>query len=207
MSNDERSLELFHFSPSFRATVDPEFPGDGDWRCPVVGFGRDGAVQEIFESRWGAPTIVEVTRRNGVRWIGQFAAGGLGGVSGLYAVPNSLQLCVVADGLAYLVDVDSDPPAAQVVHDQVGQVEAAAEPDLLLLVRFIDIVAVGPAGVAWRTPRLAVDDLHVLTTTDGQIVCALDNLGHSSTITLDAATGVQMTGTRFDSFWPPDALA
>jgi len=41
----------------------------------------------------------------------------------------------------------------------------------------------------------------------GIIECTLDNLGGSPTITLDATSGQQLTSTRLDSFWPPDALA
>lgn len=199
-------METFHFSPAFRAVIDPEFPGDGDWGCPVFGFGRDGSLQESFDSRWGAPTVVEVLPFDGERWIGQFAAGGLGGVSGVFATPDPRQLCVVADGLTYLVRVDAAQHGALIAHHQVGQIEAVVDPDLLLLVRFIDIVAVGPDGVAWRSPRLAVDDLRVLSTSGGIIECSLDNLGSSATITLDAATGQQQEGTRLDSLWPPDAL-
>ena len=87
------------------------------------------------------------------------------------------------------------------------QVEAVAEPALLLLVRFIDIVAIGATGVAWASSRLAIDDLRVTSASGGLIQCSLDNLGGTSTITVDAATGEQLDGTRLDSLWPPDALA
>ena len=96
---------------------------------------------------------------------------------------------------------------AEIAHDQVVQVEAVAEPALLLLVRFMDIVAIGASGIEWASPRLAVDDLRVTSTSGGLIRCSLDNLGGTPTITLDAATGEQRDGTRLDSFWPPDALA
>ena len=129
------------------------------------------------------------------------------GDSGVYATPSPRRLCVLADGLAYLVGVNAAQHGADVVHDQVGQVEVVVDPELLLLVRFIDIVAIGVDGVAWRSPRLAVDDLRVVSTVGGIIQCSLDNLGGSPTIALDAATGAQREGTRLDSFWPPDALA
>ena len=207
VADDADQLEMFHFSPAFQVVVGPEFPGNGDWGCPVFCFGRDGRLQEPFDARWGAPTIVEVTPHDGERWVGQFAAGGLGGISGVFATPSPRLLCVVADGLAYLVGVDNAHRGADVVHDQVGQVEVVVEPALLLLVRFIDIVAIGGDGVAWRSKRLAVDDLRVVSTSGGIIQCSLDNLGGSPTIALDAATGEQRDGTRLDSIWPPDALA
>ncbi len=206
MTTADQDLVRFHFSPAFDVTADPEFPGDGDWGCSVFAFDRDGLLVEEFRSDWCTPTVVEVNPFDGERWIGHFPAGGFGGVSGLYASPGPGQLCVLADGLAFLVDVHAPQNGVRVVHDQVGQVEVVVEQALLLLVRFIDIVAVGPEGVAWKTPRLAVDDLRVLSVAGGLIECSLDNMGGSPTISLDAATGEQVAGTRLGSFWPPDAL-
>lgn len=200
-------LENFHFAPAFGVSVDPEFPGDGDWGCDVYGFGRDGLVEDDFHSAWGTPTIIEVIPSEGDRWVGKYAAGGLGIASGLYATPDPFLLCVVVDGLAYMTDVRRPGEGSLVVHNQVSQVMAVEGASLLLLVRAFDIVALGIGGVAWRTGRIAVDDLFVVSATDGVIECTLDNLGGSDTITLEAATGRQLGGTRLDSFWPPDALA
>ena len=126
---------------------------------------------------------------------------------GAFATPNSRSLVVVVDGLAYLVDVARPSTPARIVHDQVHQVVPTSEPPLLLLVRFIDVVAIGPDGVAWATPRLCVDDLQVVRAGPTGIECSCDNLGGTPTITLDPRTGAQIAGTRLDSFWPPDALA
>ena len=201
-----QEIEEFHFSTGFDVIVNPDFPGNGDWGCPTIGFDRDGLVQEQFQSPWGPPTVLEVVLEGGGRWVGQFAAGGLGGVSGVFGSPGSRQLCVVVDGLAYVIDVDAPHQGAVVVHDQVSQVEAVERPDLLLLVSFIDIVAVGRDLVEWRSVRLAVADLRVVRISDGVVTCSLDNLGGTSTITVDAASGEQLNGTRLDSFWPPEAL-
>ncbi len=207
MADPKRELEAFHFTPEFVVSHDPEFPGNGQWGCPVFGFGRDGKPQEPFESRWGTPVVIEVVSTERERWIGQFAAGGLGGVSGLFATPRNRALCVVADGLAYLLDVDNAGSGAQIVQDQVEQVEAVGVADLLLLVRSTDIVAIGANGVEWRSSRLAVDELRVLSSSGGVITCSVYKLGGTSTITISVTTGDQLDGTRLDSFWPPDALA
>ena len=201
------SLETFGFLPNFSVEVDPEFPGDGDWRCPVVGFDRDGSIMSEFDSPWGTPLIVRVEPSSGPGWIGMFAAGGLGSQRGVFATPAPDLLAVVVDGLAYLVDSSSPGEHAQTVHDQVHQVVPSEVPPLLLLVRFSDLVAVGRTGVAWRTPRLCVDDLEVWHAGPGGIVCSCDNLRGTPTITLDPTTGLQVEGSRLDSFWPPDTLA
>jgi len=41
---NHRSFDTLGLSPSYSCQPDPELPGDGDWRCPVHGFGRDGSI-------------------------------------------------------------------------------------------------------------------------------------------------------------------
>ena len=114
----------------------------------------------------------------------------------------------MVDGLAYLVRVDQPEAGALIAHDQVRQVVPVLGQPLLLLVRFIDIVAIGPTGIAWRTDRLVVDDLKVIAAGPKSIVCRGELFdGGPSTIELDPGSGAQTAGTRLDSFWPPDALA
>lgn len=201
-------FEAFDFSPEFEVVVDPEFPGDGDWGAPTFAFGRDGELLAEPESRWGTPTVLEIDPSSSPRWVGTFAAGGLGRCRVTCATPSPTQLCVVVDGLAYLVRVDRPEVGAGIAHDQVEQVVPVSGLPLLLLVRFIDIVAVGRQGVAWRTDRLAVDDLAVVSAGPDSIVCSGEHFdGGPSTIELDPHTGTQTAGTRLGSLWPPDALA
>jgi hypothetical protein len=101
---------------------------------------------------------------------GDVRRGGLGGVRGVFAAPSPAALCAVVDGLAYLVDVEAPADGAIIAHDLVSQVVPVPRRDLLLLVRMIDIVAWGPEGVAWRSARLAVDDLRVERATAEAIV-------------------------------------
>jgi hypothetical protein len=201
------SFDTAAFDPAFAVEIGPEFPGDGRWRCPVVRFDRDGGVMSKFDSRWGTPFIVRIRPRSGNDWIAMFAAGGLGTMRGAFATPSPHLLVVVVDGLGYLVDATMPGARAEIVHDQVHQVVPCADPPLVLLVRFIDVVALGPFGVAWATPRLCVDGLEVLNADRRGIVCSCDNLGGTPTLTLDPVSGAQLDGTRLDSFWPPDALA
>lgn len=186
----------------FEVVVGPEFPGDGEWGCPVFSFDSEGRIAEDFESRWGPPTVIDVHPQSGERWVGSFAAGGLGGVSGAFDPPGPADLCVVVDGLAYLVDVHNPGSGAVIAHHQVWQVETVEQPPRLLLVRPFDMVALGEDGVAWRTPRIAVDDLRVVQAGSAGIVCTCFNLDGTDTITLDPRTGEQVAGTRLDSFWP-----
>ncbi|MFI6096585.1 hypothetical protein ACIA8G_13575 [Lentzea sp. NPDC051213] len=107
----------------------------------------------------------------------------------VFACPAPAQLCVVVDGLAFLLDVDA-PAAAVVAQDQVCQVVPVIGVPLLLLVSYFDIVAIAPEGIAWRSPRLALDGLRVsLAQADG-IRCVAETLEDESVdIVVDPVTG------------------
>jgi hypothetical protein len=201
------SFEVGPFEPAFSIEFDPEFPGDGEWDWPVIGFDRNGRAMAEFDSRWGTPVVLSIIPASGEAWIAMFAAGGLGGVRGAAAMPSPEQLAVAVDGLVYLVDVESPGQPALAVYDAIRQLAFCPNPPMLLLVGFTDMVAWGPEGVAWATSRLCVDDLQVEGVSATAIVCSCDNLGGTPTITLDPRSGNQTDGTRLDSFWPRDALA
>lgn len=111
-------------------------------------------------------------------------------------------MCAVADGLAYLVRVDAPEAGAVIAHDQVSQVVAVPGARLLLLVRSIDIVAIGAGGVVWRSSRLAVDDLRVARVGSEGIHCAAGMLGDSpERVMVDPETGRVSAGPRLDG--PP----
>lgn len=190
------------FGSAYEIEADPEFPANGTWSCPLFAYDRDGRVRPEFVSRWGAPRIVRVQPANGAEWVGMFPAGGLGGISGVFATPSPERLCVLVDGLAYLVRADAPGDGAVIAHDQVEQVFPAVDPPLLLLVRGIDIVALGADGVAWRSPRLAVDDLRVLSVDPDSIRCTGDLLSEErASLIIDPTTGQVASGPRLEG--PP----
>jgi hypothetical protein len=191
------------FVSAYTFEVDPEFPGNGEWDCPVIGFDRTGAVMPDFDSPWGTPFVVRLHQEDGQEWVAMLAAGGLGGLRGAFTTPEAHFMAVVVDGLAYLLDTRAPEVPAQIVHNPVQQVVPSIHPPLLLFVGFIDIVAVGPSGIAWKTPRLCLDDLKIREVRPDGIVCSCDSLGGTPTITLDPTTGAQVEGTRFDSSRPP----
>jgi hypothetical protein len=193
----------FSFPAAFLFDVDPEFPGDGEWDCPVVNFGRDGAVQSALDSRWGTPTVLRVEPTAAPAWVGMFAAGGLGRLRVVVSCPSPTHVAVIADGLAYVVDVEQPQAGALIASDQVQQVVAMPEPPLLLFVRFSEIDALGPDGIEWSSPRLCIDELAVVAVSSDSVTCTGYNLGGSSTITVDPATGEQTAGTTMhDLGWP-----
>ncbi len=53
----------------------------------------------------GAPLVIAVHAPE-ADWVGMFSAGGMTGFAGAFACPERSALCVVVNGLAYLIDVD-----------------------------------------------------------------------------------------------------
>ncbi|GAA5167059.1 hypothetical protein GCM10023214_40610 [Amycolatopsis dongchuanensis] len=112
-------------------------------------------------------------------------------------------MCVLAAGDAYLVQVDAPHAGALVAQVQVQQVAKSLDPALLLLVRDFDIVAIGTSGIAWRSPRLAVDDLRVLAADSRGIHCTGYFLGdRTETVTVDPMTGEVIDGRRLEGTGP-----
>ena len=141
-------------------------------------------------SRWGDPLVLCVKPVDSPEWVGMFPAGGLGGLSGVFATPSPQRICVIVDGLAYLVLVDAPGAGAVMAQNIVEQVVPLEDPQLLLLVRVIDIVALGPGGIAWRSPRLAVDGLRVVRVDTQGIWCVGDSLSQEQdSFVVDRATG------------------
>jgi hypothetical protein len=191
-----------HFQPAYDVEVAPEFPSHGEWRLPVFGFDGESSVQSEFALRSGSPCIVRVSPRSSGEWIGMFARGGLGGVTAVCATPSPSRLCVIVDGDAYLVNVDAPGDGADVVCSTVEHVAASSEPSFLLFVTGIDMVALGPSGVAWRSPRLAVDDLRVVDVDERGIHCTADLLaGDLVALVASAYNGEVIAGPRLDG--PP----
>src|ERR1700722_11900618 len=107
---NHRSFEAFGFSPSYSCQPDPELPGDGNWRCPVHCFRRDGSLTaEPFRSRWGTPLAARFELADGTQWAGLFEAGGLGGIDGIFAGPRPDQAVAVCEGQDSLIDVTAPP--------------------------------------------------------------------------------------------------
>lgn len=177
------------FVPGYRAVPSPEFPGDGRWRQPVYAYARDGTPLSAPTERWGAPFVILVDPGTEPPWVAMFSAGGLGGIRAAFATPRQSDLCVLVDGLAYVVDVHSPGLAASVVADQVRQVEPCRTPPRLFLANWTGITALGPTGLAWRQPQLAHDGLRIRATSP-YVKCQVDDLkGGFDELQLDPESG------------------
>lgn len=182
--------------------MEPEYPGDGVWGCPVFGFGPEGAAAELYESRWGPPLVLAVLSGDS-RWVGSFAAGGLGGLTGAFACPHERRLLAVSDGTGYLADIDRPEAGVSVVPTMpIRQVVAVAGEPLIVVASFSDLTGLGRDGIAWRSRRLCVGDLVIHSASREAIVCEGDNIGGDATIIVDPHTGRYLSGSALPRGWP-----
>lgn len=186
--------------PAYTVEVGPESPARG-WRCPTYTFNETGVAAAGLDAI-GSTLLVRFTAAT-IEWIWRFVGGGSGSISSVLATPNPGCCCVIADGRAYLIDVEASPPRAEVVMDWVRSAETSSSPPLLVLADWTNAAAVGPEGVRWRTERLAIDDLTIVAITLGGVVLECDNpgVGGVREIVLDPQTGRQISGPTL-----PDAF-
>jgi hypothetical protein len=187
-------FERFDFRPAYEIEVDPESPPDGDWHAPAFFFDRESTVsQSPRDSRWGAPLVIRVMMDQ-ERWVGTSTAG-IDGVRGVFATPDPHRVCCVVAGLAYVVNVRDPGAGAELSQWQTVDVTPVTGRNTLLLVGYVDIIALGQGGTEWRTERLVLDDLTVLHASIDEIVCTGTIPGHDAPrITLDPSTGRVIAG-------------
>ena len=86
---------------------------------------------------------------------------------GVWSCPNPREMCAVAGGYAYVVNLDRPDKWIQIPYRPVTWVDAAPEHKLLLFASFHRLWALGVEGKAWETNRLSWEGLRV-TGIDGR---------------------------------------
>ena len=116
---------------------------------------------------------VEITpHSNTEMWIGSFANGEISpnAVSGVFSHPSPNKLLVIARGDGHVVNVDV--PTDYVWLDKVVPIMGALplpNAGLIVLNDFVRLTALGPKGIAWRSPCLSWDGLAIENVADGVI--------------------------------------
>ena len=86
---------------------------------------------------------------------------------GVWSCPNRRQMCAIAGGYAYVVEVDQPEKWIQIPYRPVTWVGAAPEHKLLLFASFHRLWALGVEGKTWETGRLSWEGLR-LTGNEGR---------------------------------------
>jgi hypothetical protein len=146
------------FEVGFAVEVDPEFPADGGeppQRIPAD-LPRIGAILRLTAP--GAdPWDIAIGQPN---W---------------WRTPIPTAIAFISDWDGFVVDVAE----RRVIVEVPGAVRIRQDErnDLLLLATFTDLTAVGTDGIAWKSARLAIDDLKVVAIDERGIVCTGDRGG------------------------------
>ncbi|MDR0991133.1 MAG: hypothetical protein LBL92_07225 [Propionibacteriaceae bacterium] len=173
------------FPPRFDAeTVD--FPGDG-----VFDYMFSDGVGGDFSC------AVKVYPFGGSSWLGKFVAGKPllnAVVSGLFATPNSCQLCAVVKGTPFLVDVESPRGSEVLVAGGVlTNVFAAQEVGLLLLATPWNISALSAEGKVWVSPRLAMEAISIRQIERDRLWGTADPDDEARDFVIDLTSGQQVS--------------
>jgi hypothetical protein len=114
--------------------------------------------------------ILRITNTDGQSWDAEIREGQFG-IPGeaIEPAPHPAQLCVMSSGSAYLIDTESRSLVRE--FNLVTQLYPAFDDDLLLIVEFGRITALGPEGERWQSDWLCDADLRVLGVTAGEILC------------------------------------
>jgi hypothetical protein len=86
---------------------------------------------------------------------------------GVWSCPIPGQMCAIAGGYAYVLDVGNPENWMQIPYRPVTWIGAAPEHKLLLFASFHRLWALGVEGQAWETDRLSWEGLRV-TEIEGQ---------------------------------------
>lgn len=122
--------------------------------------GRDGLLLKITPTAPNSPP-----------WIGVFAFGLLSpkGLNIVLSCPNPRWLCVVARGEGYFVNADEPLQYQAVQAEPVFSAYAVLRHNLLVFSDYLHLVAYGPKGLIWETPRISWDGLRVEEIDENQI--------------------------------------
>lgn len=117
--------------------------------------------QELAE----AP-IIAVAPAHGEAWIGLFHGGGYGvppaAPAQVIGWPDERSFCVVKEGAGCLVETDNPTKTSEIDVFPITDVLAVPHHNLVVFADFTDLTAYGPAGIAWRAGRIALDELEIL---------------------------------------------
>lgn len=189
-------LSSLGFTPSYACEVSPEFPGDGNWKCPVYRFADDAGVADKAE-RLGAPLVVRVRSADGSTWVGNFF-GGLGGLTGVYACPSPLEVCVVYEGLGYLIEIASPAAYRVLPMHPVLTMERAGDRSLVIAAGYFDLLAIDDRGLLWVSDRVCLDDLAIRNIDKTAIHCTGTFLAaHEESFAVAIDSGRLVSGPLF----------
>jgi hypothetical protein len=137
---------------------------DRQFSSKVLAFPDAVAVDRQAELAEGP--ILAVTPASGEPWIGVFHGGEYGvppaAPSQVIGWPDEKSLCVVKAGAGCLVRTDDPTTNSEIDAFPITDVLAIPDRDLVVFADFTDLIAYGPDGIAWRSGRVALDEVEII---------------------------------------------
>ena len=81
--------------------------------------------------------------------------------TGIFACPNPQELCAVAGGYAYIIDIAHPEHSTHLALKPVVEVRSLKAQNLLLFIGFHSMLAWGQNGLAWQTGKLSWEGLRI----------------------------------------------
>jgi len=138
--------------------------------------------------------ILAVAPAEGEPWIGVFHGGSYGvppaAPGQVIGWPDEKSLCVVKTGARCLVRTDDPTNTSEIDAFPITDVLVIPDHDLVVFADFTDLVAYGPAGIAWRSGRVALDDVEIVRA-EGDVLHVAGFFGsvNRAEFTVDIHTG------------------
>lgn len=145
---------MVEFRADFRSVYSARFDS-ADW----------GSAHDLTPQRTGTQLKIVVEADDGrVLTIGvtQGPPSTGSALTGLYATPSPTVLCIVARGDGYLLDIGNPDRLDQLPDSPLIGVVAAPEHQVLVLATPWHLVGLARHGIAWRSPRIAIDGIERL---------------------------------------------
>lgn len=89
--------------------------------------------------------------------------------TGVFACPNTVQMCAVAGGYAYVIDTEHPERSTHIALKPVVEVRALIAQGLLLFVGFHSMLAWGGDGLVWESARLSWEGVRIVSI-DGDVL-------------------------------------
>jgi len=90
--------------------------------------------------------------------------------TGLWSTPEPEKLCAVSGGYAYIIDTSNPDRFTMIPHRPVLAVRSLPSHELLLFVAHHAILAWGPNGQAWQSPKLSDEGVKITAIANGELL-------------------------------------
>lgn len=114
---------------------------------------------------------------------------------GIYGCPSPNHFLAVTDSVAYYVNSQSPLDSLTLTNFPVQQIRSFPAFEMLLVIDFFSLTAIGPSGILWRSNRLVVDELKVVRATNEHLFCC--GRYEFEFLKLDRLTGKVLEGNPF----------